>query len=147
MASKAKSAQGSKVFRGDGNTPEVFTQIAAVTGFKGPDAKATTIDITDMDSEAMEFVPGLPDNGSVSIDFNFVGSDLQQQGLAADIAAGNMRNHRLVVNDHKTRPSTFDFFGLVTDHGISGGTNQALKGSASIKISGKVTPVYRPSTS
>ncbi len=146
MTSKATSTKHSKVQRGDGATPENFTTIAEVTGFKGPSAKATTIDVTSMDSDAMEFKPGLVDNGEVSIDFLFVGSDQQQQGLVADIAAGTMRNHRLVANDHLATPSTATFLGLVTGHDLSGALNSALKGSATIKISGVITRTFAPAT-
>lgn len=144
MGSKAKPSKGSKVFRGDGLNPENFTQIAAVTSFKGPNAKVTTIDMTDLDSDAMEFTAGLVDNGEISVDFNFIGSDVQQQGLASDIAAGVMRNHRLVANDHPTNPSTATFLGLVTGHDLNGGVNALLKGSATIKISGAITRTYAP---
>ncbi len=144
-ASKAKSSKGSKVQRGDGLTPENFTTIAEVTGFKGPSSKATTIDVTSMDSEAMEFVPGLVDHGEVSIDFNFIGSDAEQQGLVTDIVAGTLRNHRIIANDHAVAPSTATFLAMVTGHDLSGGVNAALKGSASLKISGAITRTFRPS--
>ncbi len=144
MTSKATSTRGAQVQRGDGLTPEGFMKVGEVTGFKGPSSKATTIDVTSMDSDAMEFIPGLVDNGEVSLDFNFVGSDMQQAGLVADIAAGTIRTHRLVANDHDSNPTTATFLGMVTGHDLSGSVNQVLKGSASIKISGAITWVRAP---
>lgn len=145
MASKANAAKGTKLQRGDGATPENFTTIGEVTTFNGPNKTVNEIDVTSFDSEAEEFVFGVPSNGEVSFEFNFVGSNVEQQGLQTDADAGTKRNYRIVLNDHATSPTRFDFLAGIKAVGFQGqGPNAAYKGSCTLKISGEVTRTYAP---
>lgn len=145
MATKAKSTKGVKLQRGDGGGSEVFTTIAEVTNIKGPGEKAPQLDATSFDSTAMEFIAGLSDNGELTFDVNFVGSDAQQQGLRTDLRNGTLRNFKLILNDHATTPTTITFAAIVTAAPeLSGSVNQVMKGSCSLKISGSATWTYAP---
>lgn len=145
MATKAKSTKGIQLQRGDGGGTEVFTTIGEVTNIKGPGEKTSPLDATSFDSTAMEFISGLPDNGELTFDVNFVGSDAQQQGLRTDMRNGTLRNFKLKLNDHATTPTTITFAAIVTSAPeISGSVNQVLKGSCSLKISGQATWSYAP---
>lgn len=146
MTTKAKSSKQLKLQRGDGGGSEVFTTIGEVTNIKGPSEKAPQLDATSFDSTAMEFIAGLPDNGEITFDVNFVGSDAQQQGLRTDLRNGTLRNFKLIVNDHATTPTTISFAAIVTQAPeIAAGVNQVIKGSCSLKVSGTATWSYAPS--
>ncbi len=146
MATKAKSTKGLQLQRGDGGGSEVFTTIGEVTNIKGPSEKAGQLDATSFDSTAMEFIAGLADNGEITFDVNFVGSDAQQQGLRVDLRAGTLRNFKLIINDHDSSKTTVTFAAIVTGAPeISGGVNQVIKGSCSLKVSGVATWSYAPS--
>lgn len=145
MTTKAKSSKGIKLQRGDGGGSEVFTTIAEITNVKGPSQKAGTLDATSFDSTSMEFIAALSDGGEVTFDMNFIGSDAQQQGLRTDHVAGTVRNFKLIYPDHATTPTTVSFAALVTaPPEPSGGVNQVIKGSASLKVSGAPTWTYAP---
>lgn len=145
MASKAKSTKGIRLQRGDGGGSETFTTIGEVTNIKGPSEKAAGIDVTSFDSTGKEFIAGLPENGELTFDINFIGSDAQQQGLRTDLRAGTLRNFKLILNDHATTPTTIAFAAIVTGAPeISGGVNAAVKGSCSLQISGLPTWTYAP---
>lgn len=145
MATKAKSTKGLQLQRGDGGGSEVFTTIGEVTNIKGPSEKAPQLDATSFDSTAMEFIAGLSDSGEITFDVNFVGSDAQQQGLRTDLRAGTLRNFKLILNDHATTKTTVTFAAIVTAAPeISGGVNQVIKGSCSLKVSGTATWSYAP---
>lgn len=146
MATKATSTKKIRLQRGDGADPtEAFTTIAEVTNIKGPGEKAPQLDASSFDSEAMEFIAGLPDSGELTFDVNFVGSDVQQQGLRTDLRNGTLRNFKLILNDHATTPTTISFAAIVTAAPeLSGSTNQVLKGSCSLKISGVPDWEYAP---
>lgn len=145
MATKAKSTKGLKLQRGDGGGSEVFTTIGEVTNIKGPSEKAPQLDATSFDSTAMEFIAGLPDNGELTFDVNFVGSDAQQQGLRTDLRNGTLRNFKLILPDHATTPTTIDFAAIVTGAPeIAGSVNAVIKGSCSLRISGAATWTYAP---
>lgn len=49
-------------------SPYAYVQIGQVVGINGPDGSTGEIDVTDLDSNAKEFVASLPDWGSVSLD-------------------------------------------------------------------------------
>jgi hypothetical protein len=146
MATKASNTIGVKLQRGDGGGPETFTTIAEVTSFKGPTEKVPQLDATSFDSTAMEFIAGLADNGEVTFDVNWVGSDAQQQGLRTDLRAGTRRNFKLILNDKPsggTQPTTVSFAAIVTGAPeLTGAVNQVVKGSCSLRITGSATYSY-----
>ncbi len=141
MTTKASSTHGVQLQRGDGNVGgEVFTPLGEITNFNGPAESAAQIDVTSFDSPAREYIAGLKDGGDVTFDFNYIGSDVQQQGIRADLAAGTRRNFKLKLNDSAVTPTTIAFTAIVTKWAIQGGVDQAVKGSAALKVSGD--PVY-----
>jgi hypothetical protein len=145
MTTKAKSTRGIKLQRGDGAGSETFTTIAEVTNIKGPTEKAPQLDATSFDSVAMEYIAGLPDNGELTFDCNFIGNDAQQQGLRTDLRAGTARHFKLVLNDDAVTPTTISFTAIVTGAPeISGSVNAVVKGSCSLRITGQATWVYAP---
>lgn len=140
----AVSTRGLRLQRGDGATTEVFTTIGEVTDFTGPSETTEQLDATSFDSTAQEFIAGLPDNGEVSFDMNFVGSNAQQQGLRADLRAGTVRNFRLILNDHATTDTQFAFAAIVTNLSIQGASNAIIKASCTLKLTGAATVTYAP---
>lgn len=145
MTTKATNTKGIKLQRGDGGGPETFTLIGEITNIKGPSEKASPIDATSFDSVAMEFIGGLPDNGELTFDCNFIGGDTQQQGLRTDLRNGTKRNFKLILNDNVSTPTTVTFAAVVTAAPeISGSVNAIVKGSCSVRISGQPTWTYAP---
>jgi len=147
MATKATSTKGVQLQRGDGGSPtETFTKIAEVISFKGPSEKAPQLDATSFDSVAMEFIAGLPDNGEITAEVQYVGTDAQQQGLRTDLRAGTKRNFKLVLNDQPaggSNPTSIAFAAIVTQAPELGGSvNNVIKGSISLRISGAATWTY-----
>lgn len=143
---KAKAAKGTLLQRGDGATPENFATIGEVTSFGGPNGTLTTIDATNFDSEADEYVAGLPNSGEVTFDYNFVASDNQQQGLETDRKSGTLRNFRIVLNDHPTNKTSKAFAAFVAAVGLTGqGPNQKYTGSCTLRSSGDTTTTNAPS--
>jgi hypothetical protein len=147
MTTKATSSRQVQLQRGQGDgPPETFVLIPEIITYKGPSSKAPQLDATSVDSVAMEFIAGLPDNGEFTFELNFVGTDAQHQGLRADMDAGTKRNFKFVLNDKPvggTNPTSVAFAALVTQAPeLGGGVNQVVKGSATLKISGKPTFTY-----
>lgn len=142
MTTKAVSTAGVKLQRGAGDgPPETFATIAEVSNISGPNESADTIEVTSFDSAAREYIPGLRDGGEVSFDFNFVGEDTSQAALRSDFAAGTVRNWRIDCDDATatlTVPSKYTFAASVIALGTTFATNDAIKGSCTLKISGAV---------
>jgi hypothetical protein len=146
MTTKATSTKGVKLQRGDGGGPETFTTIAEVLNFKGPTEKAPQLDATSFDSVAMEFIAGLPDNGEVTAEVQFIATDAQQQGLRTDLRNGTKRNFKLILNDMPSggsNPTSVSFAAIVTQAPeLGGAVNQVVKGQIGLRISGQATWVY-----
>jgi len=132
----AIKAQGTTLMI-DATTPDTAdVPISGLKSFDGFDGEASEIDTTDLGSDAKEFMLGLVDNGAFSIEFfpNF--SDVGQEDLRSNAAAGTSALFKLTLPDS----TTATFTGLVKNaQKLSGSVDSVVDGSASIKISGAVT--------
>lgn len=138
MASQAIESQGIELQRGDGATPtEAFTKIAEVQDFNGPGGEAQEIDVSSLDSTATEFLLGLADEGTISMNGLLVPGDTAQTGLRTDRTNRTLRNFKLVLTDDSS--TTLTFAAYVKSFSISGAVNDAAKFSCSLRISGAVT--------
>ena len=143
MPAGAFTGQGSVIERADLDTPTEFTKIAQVKTIGGPNSTSNMLDTTTLDSEAMEFVPGLKDNGEASLGLNFVPGDPGQQQMLEDQDTQAMAIYRITFADKKpTGGTTATFQGYVTSFGPSIGVNALSTADATIKISGRVDWVY-----
>lgn len=116
-------------------TPAAWTQVKEVKGIKPSGASATTIDVTDLDSTAMEFRTGLMDNGTLGIDVHILESDPGQAACLAAFAASSSNSYK-VVTPAKTRTFTASCtkWPTIPDASVNG----VQTGSAEFKISGDV---------
>ncbi len=140
----ATHTRGTLLKRGDGGGTEVFTLVAAITSFSGPNITSPTVDVTTMDSTAREYITGLADNGEITFDAIFVGNNAQQQGLQSDQTAGTTRNFKLIFNDAtlEANRTTFSFAAVVTGFVFNGQVDDAWRVSITLKLSGAITKVY-----
>jgi predicted secreted protein len=132
--------------RGDGvsGASSVYTNVAAITSFTGPNETAPVVDVTTMDSTAREYITGLKDQGEITFELIFVGNNAQQQGIRTDLANGSARDWKLVLYDHATEASrtTLSFTGVVTQFAITGQIDDAWRGNVTIKLSGAGSWAY-----
>lgn len=140
MTTKATTSQGVKLQRGDGAMTEVFTTIAEIHQFTGPQQSSKQIQVTSLDSTAQEYIAGLRDGGQVAFDMNYVPSDVPQQGLLTDLGSGHASNYKLLLTDGATTPTAIAFKAIVISHQIKGQVDDRIMASVSLKISG--TPVF-----
>lgn len=136
MASTAISAQGTtlEIDTVTAGTPD--TEIENVKSFSGFDGEAGEIDVTNLSSTAKEFRVGLQDFGSFSFEWDVDLAATGQDAVRAAQASGAVKTFRLTFPD----ASTATFSGLVKNAtSMSGGVDQVLTGSVSIKITGAVT--------
>jgi|18_taG_2_1085343.scaffolds.fasta_scaffold00622_12 hypothetical protein len=111
---------------------------------------AGDIDVTNMDSTAMEYFSGLVDNGTVTIGFNYDPANVTQQTLS-DLAGG--ANKRFVIacsesDTDVTYTSTFviptdrttlDFQASVQGMPKGASVNDVWRGTISLRVSGAIT--------
>src|SRR5262245_14813021 len=122
MASNAIASQGTRLQRGNGASPEVFTDVADVVGISGlGSGAAKEFEVTNYQSTAVEVRLGLPDEGEVKIDLNYVPADTQHEGLLADrdslaTATPILRNFKVILPNSA---KTFSFSAFVKQFEIN----------------------------
>jgi len=110
--------------------------VGNITTLSGPNMTAATIDVTDYDSDAMEYKAGLVDGGEVSFDINFM-STASQQAVRDDLGVNPGAAY---VIEFPTGAGSVAFSALVTAFSMTaGGVNDKLSASVTLKVSGAVT--------
>ena len=135
MASGGISAQGSDLAINTGTAlAPAWTKIKGVISFNGLDGSASDIDVTDLDSTAMEYINGLVDNGKFSMEAKTLHTDPGQMALRAALVSGARTSLQLTFPDDVV--ATFDI--LVKSMPVAGGVNALLKGTIDTKVTGTV---------
>ena len=129
------SAQGSALHVNTGTTGSpTWVKINGVQSFSGMDGAASDIDITDLDSTAMEYINGLVDEGKFSFEAKRIVADVGQTAMRAARTSGALTGMKLTLPDAAVATFTV----LVKSVPMAGGTNALLKGNFDTKISGPV---------
>lgn len=128
---------GTKLKRGDGETPEVFTEIADITNLSGPGLSRETLDVTSHGSPDgwMEFLGGLKDPGEVSADINY--QPTLHDLLVADFDDKAPRNYQIVFPDEDA--TTWAFPAILTGFEPEAPYDDKAAASLTFKVSGKPT--------
>lgn len=133
--SDAIVSQGFTLEIGDvGDSPTVLTEIKEIKSFTAFEGQAAEIDVTNLQSTAKEFIMGLQDFGGFNVDVNHLSADPGQDEARAAKASGTKKTFLATFSDGET--AAFD--GYVLSNGRSGGVDQAVEASFSIRITGSV---------
>jgi hypothetical protein len=116
-------------------TPQTYTPISNITTFNGLDGQPSDIDVTNLDSAAKEFRPGLVDNGAFSFNVMRDTDDPGQIAVDAARVAGTVKTFKLVLPNAAT--ATFD--GYVKKFPLSGGVDKVLETAVDVRVTGAVT--------
>lgn len=137
MSSSALETQGVLIQRGDGASPEVFTTVPEIVSFDGPGGSASEIDVSDLASTAREFRMGLKDEGDFSFEMMYLPNNAQHSGLQTDRTNRTQRNFKITLTD--SPQSTMSFAAFVREFSISGGVDDVVRASVTLRITGAVT--------
>lgn len=116
-------------------SPLIYVAVGEVVSFSGFDGQAAEIDVTHLQSTAKEWLMGLQDFGTFSIECNFLNSDAGQDDMRAAKASRDVQAFRCTFSDN----STATFQGYVLSAAISGGVDAKVDGSFSVRVTGNVT--------
>jgi len=90
------SAQGTKIQRGDGATPELFTTIGEVTSIAGPSMAHTMVDTSCLEDVAKTCLPsGVVDCGEVALGINFEADNAVHDAIVDACIAGSSSNYQI----------------------------------------------------
>ena len=132
--------QGTTVSINDGGDPGSAVAIGEIYSMSGFDGEAPDRDDTTFASTAMEWSPGLQDNGNVSFELFRDMEDAGQQECLTARAAQAVREFIVTYSDGST--DTFDaYVKALSKTGERGGR---ITGTLNIRISGEVTYASAP---
>lgn len=120
---------------GNEDSPLTYTAVSEVVSFTGFDGQANEIDVTHLQSTAKEFLMGLQDFGTFSIDCSYLPADSGQDKMRAAKASREVQQFRVTFSD----TSTATFAGFVTTGPVSGGVDAKVDTSFAVRITGDVT--------
>jgi len=137
MAERVK-VQTTKFQVSDGGDPEAFNDVPQIKSISGlGSGQSQEIDVTDFDSTGKEFVQGLKDEGSVSIDMVYDPNDTQQTRLETIRSNQETTNFKIVLSD--TNNTNFEFAGFITSFEKTLEEDDVMRASVSIRITGAIT--------
>jgi len=118
----------------DAASPEVYTTVAEILTIGAVGSVASEVDVTNMDSTAMEYVSGLKDGASLEINFNYLASNTQHEALRD--AVESTVNIQIVWSDASTANFAWVVLGFNRDESTP--TDQ-LKATVTGRITGDIT--------
>lgn len=132
-------SQGCGIYISDLASPEVFSEIGQVMSISGPDGSASEIDVTNLGSSAKEFIIGLPDEGSVSLEVSWdhASATLQHDTLWTARSTQNQQHCQIRLSDSPR--TTLDFQCFVTTYSVSLGVDDKVAATIGLRITGAVT--------
>ncbi len=123
-------------------SPAALITIGDIVDFTGPGGSAAVIDVTSLESTAIDKLIGLPDEGQVSMSLNLVFGDEVQRECWEARAAQEIRNFSIVFTD--TASTELTFTGFVLEFSISGAVNDKVSANITIEVSGLVSGFPAP---
>jgi|SRR5690625_3249375 len=136
MATEYIEAQGVSIQIETGS-PGTFTHISQITNFSGLGGAGAEIDVTTLDSTAREYAMGLADNGEFSFDLVLDPDDPGQAALRT--ARDDRTQHNIEIELTDSTPTTIGFLASVREFSITGGVDEVLRGTVTLRVSGAVT--------
>lgn len=136
--SSAVKTQGTLLQRATGGSP-AWATITETTSITGPGGEAGEIDVTNFDSTAKEYLPGLKDEGTLTADMNYLPDDTQQQNVISDRTNQTLTNYRIIFNDSASPQNIATFSAYVTGFSLAAAPDDKWTATATLRISGAVT--------
>lgn len=140
MANHRKT-QGAKIEVSGTASPSVFTKVVNVTSVDESGVTIDQIDVTNLDSTAKEYVPGMPDYGTVTFQINYDPDEATHQTLdgLAQAQANATRDWRITESGGGSPGTRTQFKGFVQSFQKSRAVNNVVKATATIKKTGPDT--------
>lgn len=136
----ALNSVGKTITVGSGTaTPTAWVKVGQITDIKGTSDTTPDIDVSDLDSTTKEYLPGLPDTGSVTMNVFTVDSDSGLAAIETAFDARALKSFKITQSSGSTPIRTFNAyvksFPKIGDSSKDG----VVTGSIELKRSGSVT--------
>jgi predicted secreted protein len=136
MSTSAILAQGTRFAVSADGSPPSFSNIPEIKTIGGPDGSAPTIDVTDLDSIAREYVLGLKDEGTFSLGINYIPANAVHAQLRSAWANRTLMQFRVTFTDSGS--TVWEFDGYVTGFAQNMSVDTVVEATVTIKITGAI---------
>lgn len=126
---------------GDGNTPEVFSDLCAAFDFGSVGEEKPLVDVTSYCDDGRAYRNGLADGVEIPLQMNFIPGDTQTQSLYDSYQANEVRNFR-IARKNASPEEFFAFTATIRAWNVTGPIGERAVLSFTVKISGAVTWVH-----
>lgn len=135
-------AQKCRLFKStDGGT--TYVHVPGVTTINKPQSSRATIDMTDLDSDAMEKEKDIPDNGTVDFPINFDGTNAVHQQLLALETSGDKEKYKTeFVEPGVATVTTMEYDAFVDNIGLGAARGGKQEMALSLEVTGAVTTLH-----
>lgn len=141
MSSNAVQSQGTKIRVSADGSPPSFSDIPEVRTIGGPDGSAPTIDVTDLDSTAREYILGLKDEGQIQLGIMYRPSNTVHRTLRNAWSDRTLMQFQIDFADDATR---WEFDAYVTGMPSQLGVDAVVEGTVTLKITGEIAELAQP---
>ena len=133
-------SQGCTLSRFDSTaSPNTYQEIGQVISIGGPSGTTGEIDVTTLSSTAKEFIPSLPDWGSVDCEvvFDQATTANRHQELWDDFSAQTTGTYQIALTD--SPQTTFTFSAYPSQFALNIAVDDKVGASVSLRITSSVT--------
>ena len=116
-----------------------YTQIGQVTSISGPDGNIPEVDVTHLSSTGKEFIAGLADWGSVTLEviFDAATTSNMHEEIWNDFLAGTQSNFQIRLSDSPA--TTITIAAYPNQYSLNLGVDEAVRATLGLKITGAPT--------
>lgn len=116
-----------------------YAQIGQVTSISGPDGNIPEVDVTHLSSTGKEFIAGLADWGSVSLEviFDAATTSTMHEQIWNDFLAGTVTYYQLRLSDSPATTITMQAY--PNQYSLNLGVDEAVRATLGLKITGAPT--------
>ena len=121
-------------------TPTAWIKVGQITNINGSSSAAPDIDVTDLDSSQKEYLTGLADPGTVTMDAFCVDSDVGLAAMEASFNASTSKSYKITFPSGSTPIRTFTAsvrsfpqIGNASKDGVVTGTIELRRSGAVVK--------------
>jgi hypothetical protein len=133
----ALEAQGCVVYWSSSTGHTTNNPVGQLKSFSGPSGSANVIDVSHLGSTAKEKMIGLRDEGQLSLDVLYDGSDTGQKSMRDDRAARTKKAACIKFTDGSSSIAKFKAY--CSGFSITGSVDNAITASIQLEITGPVT--------
>ena len=142
----AIGSQGSRFQHAGAGSPGDYTDLEEVTSIGGPDGTLNLIDVSHLRSARKEYLPGLADNGTVSLECNFTAGSEQMRLFDMFNNTSDAEGMRILIptSSGSTTFHRFAFDGIISKWSLADAVDDKVKLSITVQTTGGVTYTSGP---